>query len=254
MYISYYGYSTNDQTIPLTPLEFLDKELVPIERKTPIKLYMQLKAPPMKLLNAVLNKIKNHTIACLDLSNNELNNDHAEMIASALQVCNIGRVILTGNHIQDTGAIAFADAIKLLPKVLVELNKNRIGPQGAAELTEAYALTNARKIDLSNNQLGDEGAELVGLKLQENAGKIEHLILKHNGITKKGDRALSETVPMNIAITHRVKQVSFMVKHPIWTVLLCILFLPLLLVFPFIKCEIDVQGCEYEQKRRVISS
>lgn len=255
--LNYYGYSLRDPSIPLNPFEFLEQEVLPLDKSKQISLSMRFwQAPPScDELEELMETIQEHNITKLDLSFNRLEDEHAEIIASAVKTSKIGELILTNNAIKDDGARLLADAmVARAPNLIVSLAGNKIGPDSAREIVQAFTKTAATKLDLSNNKLKDEGVKIIAEELQINHGKIDTLILKHNQITDEGDKDLATKVPLSIGIIHRVKSVPFYEKHPYLYVFLGLLFFPLFFLLRLSCCnrEVDIEGCKFEQKRRQI--
>lgn len=234
-----------------TIMDFLNQKLNPLSKSERVFLDLYDAGISAQNLPEIFDKLKDYQIVELSLTYNNLGNNEAQIIATALKASKIQKVILKNNRIGDRGASAIAGAIvSRKPDLEVDLQNNRIGPMGGTALLEAAIQTHAKTFDLTSNNLGDKGAISIANVLKGEQGQLTKLVLTYNDIGIAGDKALSDNVPPSIAIQYRVKRVSFMEAHPIWSFLLCFfLFIPIF-ILPFIKCDTSIDGLEHEQKRR----
>lgn len=223
--------------------EFLDQKVSRENQAISLK----ISCKNLSDLKFLFEKLQNKKVVALDLSNSNLGDKEAKYIAEAVKTHHsMTKLVLSNNRIGDKGATLLSQLVGANPRLDIQLSHNRIGPQGGGAFAEAAAASGKTMVDLTYNKLGNEGAKLVGQKLQNNAGAIKKIFLKHNGIGFKGDKALAETVPSSITVYHRVKVIPFTKDHPFASLLLILFFpIPFLFILPFLKSEKDIPGCEY---------
>jgi hypothetical protein len=207
-------------------------------------------------------------ICHLDLSYNNLDDKSAGLLATAIKTDslfststkksifdlfsdNSQQLSLRHNEIKDEGAISLAEVIAGKQNLKIDLTHNQIGAKGAEALVKATVTAGHQKIDLSHNEnIGNEGAELIAKALKENPGKITELILAKCNIGFSGDKALAETTPPQITVTHRSKTMPYMEAFPIISMLFIVATGGLaLFLLPFMTTEENIPGCEYKPSK-----
>lgn len=247
-YITYYPQQAN-----LNVENFLNQQLPPVDSGILLDINLSFarfrRSPAVQELGGILQNLRDFNVKKLSLAHCDLDDRDASLIAYAIKTYNYSMQInLSGNKIQDAGVIALADAIKENPRVRLQLSDNLIGTNGAVAFVDASVLTAETKIDLSNNRIGDEGAKAIAEKLEQNPGNITRLVLKNNDIGRVGDRALAEKLPRNISVLHRTKHVPFVEAHPYLSCFLFLFVIPIFII-PFVKSEIEIEGCEHYAPR-----
>jgi hypothetical protein len=114
--------------------------------------------------------------------------------------CSIHHLSLSNNQLGNDGAKMMANMLKNNTKIIhLDLNHNGIGPEGAKALASAIDANSNSAItylNLSRNQIGDVGATGMANMLRSNT-KITHLDLKNNNIGDKGALALANATDAN---------------------------------------------------------
>ena len=154
----------------------------------------------------------------LSLSNNEIGDEGAGIIAEALQSSNLHYLVLKNNGIGDLGAQAISKALPGSKLEILDLKGNRIGnfgigaiakilkqaprlttlllegngicSSGANAIGEALAGSNLEILNLKANQIGSAGALAIAQGLL--FSKLYELDLDSNEIGDNGVKAISE--------------------------------------------------------------
>ncbi|KAJ1554120.1 hypothetical protein HK096_004945 [Nowakowskiella sp. JEL0078] len=140
----------------------------------------------------------------LDLSENGIDADGAELIASFLATNSTLRVLdLRDNKIMPEGAQAIAKAVKetVSLEVLI-LDINFIGSAGAQALAEALEdNTSMRVLSVGHNGIDPQGGEAFGKMLRKN-NTLEALILMFNSDIGSGGFAVARALEVNNSLRY----------------------------------------------------
>lgn len=181
----------------------------------------------------------NTTLNVLDLRLNQIGNEGAKMLASALQEnCHIKQLNLSSTAIESEGCRFLADSLKQ-NSCLAELDMSflDIGDSGCISLGNMLKINKSVKrlrlrsaniswigcgilfegvqqskslleLDLSRNFIGDDGMEMICRHLNEKASLID-LNLENCGVTSSGCSMLSDVVLMNKTLQNLDLSVNF---------------------------------------------
>ncbi len=156
----------------------------------------------------VVDMISNlRTIKSINLSNNNMGNKGAMMLAEAmLKLAKIEELILSNCEIGNKGSISLCESIKWKKSLLVlDLSGNRIDERGVSGYIAKYLeeVSSLLAVDLSYNRIGLTGLELLMKAISLNRS-IETLKLSGNLFGNKGGPLIAQMIPMNRSIKHLI--------------------------------------------------
>jgi hypothetical protein len=148
----------------------------------------------MSTLQTVLSKNKLETLV---LCSSGINNVLVGYLTRGLKEnTSLLQLDLSDNRIEADGAELLAQALSI-NKTLQELNlsDNTIGDKGAKSLAEALTInTTLKALDLTNNRIGYAGANALAQALGENNTSLQTLYFSGNDIDQEGKTALDNAV------------------------------------------------------------
>ncbi|MGP0565492.1 hypothetical protein ACTRXA_05250 [Nitrospina sp. P1_D6] len=97
----------------------------------------------------------------LNLKNNNLSSQSAQLLAQSSSIKNIKIINLSHNKIDDVGAKALATSANLGKLKQLVLDYNMVGDEGAKILAQSNNLKNLEKLSLEENQIGPVGAKAL---------------------------------------------------------------------------------------------
>jgi Ran GTPase-activating protein (RanGAP) involved in mRNA processing and transport len=127
----------------------------------------------------------------LNLSNFNLGDKGAIMLAKSKELSRLERLGLPNNNIGDEGAAALATSPLLKNLIELDLYGNVIGDDGVKALFNSPYLTKLKKLNLYGNLIEDEGA-LVIAGSPNLLPHLSYLYLTANRIRKEGIDALKK--------------------------------------------------------------
>ncbi|WP_425360364.1 hypothetical protein [Candidatus Tisiphia endosymbiont of Ceraclea dissimilis] len=157
----------------------------------------------MPLEQAIIQQIRNNTIATLDLNDKQIGDAEAKKLAEALKVNNyITTIYLQHNKIGDAEAKELAEALKINQSITtINLDVNQIGKAGAQAIAEALKINQSiTTLNLNGNQIGDAGAKDIAEALEINRS-ITSLNLNSNQIGDAGAKDIAKALEINRSIT-----------------------------------------------------
>lgn len=127
----------------------------------------------------------------LNLSNFNLGDKGAVMLAKSKEVGRLQRLGLPNNNIGDEGATALANSQLLKNLIELDLYGNVIGDDGVKALFNSPYLTRLKKLNLYGNLIEDEGAMVIA-ESPDLLPRLSYLYLTSNRIRKDGIDALKK--------------------------------------------------------------
>ncbi|EAR96343.2 hypothetical protein TTHERM_00189120 (macronuclear) [Tetrahymena thermophila SB210] len=157
----------------------------------------------LKLIMKGLNDGKSLTM--IDISQNDLDSNAAEIIVSNIQNSNITELYMSSNQIGDVGLSYFQDVglhSKLYPLETLDLSQNKITTRGLAGFFQSmHKNQNLHKLILNDNNFQGIQMNKIAEFLHENTG-IQHLSFERCEIQPEGVSSIAYGLEKNKNLTY----------------------------------------------------
>ena len=159
------------------------------------------------LMNLIDDKVKSHLVD-LEIIGNFLDSASVKLLVEELNVKfkSLHVLDLSNNDIRDDGAIILAEGLKFNCSLKeLDLSSNNITTTGAT--AKMYYACPLRSVDFSDNDIGDDGAKEVAVKLKDKS--LKELDLSQCDIGIDGAEALADAIPSEVMVELDLSDTDF---------------------------------------------
>lgn len=194
--------SCNDSAINFgTPFQSPDRSAVYGHSAVYVSFGVEVQGEMERLITRI--SVNDKSLVSLVLRKNEIGPDEAKVLASALRFnTSIKCIDLWNNNVGDQGAMVIISALCQNPAVrrVLSLGQNNISTIGASAIAKILPVTAITSLDLENNNIRADGAVYLAMGLRNN-NSLKSLRLGGNRIEDKGTEAIAGSIRLNRCIS-----------------------------------------------------